>query len=232
MLKFQLQKERLIPRIGLVQKFNHPTGLEWIHINNPNKNNVFNLSFRTDIKSSMGIAHILEHTTLCGSDNYPTRDPFFKMLNRSYSNFMNALTGDDITMYPFSTVLKKDYFNLMNVYLDAALNPLLNKQDFEQEGWRLEYNDINDNKSDIVFKGVVYNEMKGALGDPSSLFYARNQQLLYEDSVYGFISGGDPKDITNLTHLDLLRFHKEKYHPSNAIIYTYGILKLTRKYFN
>lgn len=185
---------------------------------------LISLAFKTDIKSSMGIAHILEHTTLCGSKLYPTRDPFFKMLNRSYSNFMNALTGDDLTMYPFSTVLKKDYFNLMGVYIDACLNPLLNYLDFKQEGWRLEHENIKNPESKMIFKGVVYNEMKGALGDTGSLFCTRNQELLFKDSVYGYVSGGDPNDITNLTHKQLVNFHAEKYHPSNGIIYTFGKL--------
>lgn len=166
--------------------------------------------------------HILEHTTLCGSKKYPVRDPFFKMLNRSTASYMNAWTASDWTMYPFSSENKKDIENLRSVYLDACFNPLLRKMDFKQEGWRLEHEDLNDPKSRIIFKGVVYNEMKGAFSDSSAWFCQRAQQHLLKGTAYENVSGGDPEYITDLTHELLVEFHRKHYHPSNGMFYSYG----------
>ncbi|KAH9262187.1 hypothetical protein BASA82_000769 [Batrachochytrium salamandrivorans] len=148
------------------------------------------------------------------------------MLNRSMATFMNALTGDDFTVYPFSSENKSDYFNLMDVYLDSVFAPRLRKLDFMQEGWRLEHENPKDISTPIIFKGVVYNEMKGALADTSSLFQTRHQQVLYPGSTYEYVSGGDPENITDLTHEQLLAFHSKNYHPSNARFYSYGSFPL------
>ena len=137
------------------------TGAKHLHINRPDSNNAFAVSFRTTPTDSSGAPHILEHTALCGSQRYPCRDPFFKMLNRSLATFMNAFTSSDSTIYPFSTQNRRDYSNLMGVYLDAVFFPLLRERDFRQEGWRLEHENNRDSGSRIVFKGVVFNEMKG-----------------------------------------------------------------------
>jgi len=198
------------------------TGAQHLHISRDDHNNVFSVAFRTTPMDSTGVSHILEHTVLCGSEKYPCRDPFFKMLNRSLSTFMNAFTASDWTMYPFSTQNLKDYENLMSVYLDAAFFPKLNQLDFFQEGWRLEQEDLTNQKSDITFKGVVFNEMKGALSNGESLFHQHHQCLLLPHHTYGYNSGGDPLHIPNLTYEQLKEFHAYHYHPSNSKFYTYG----------
>ncbi|KAJ3047852.1 Presequence protease, mitochondrial, partial [Rhizophlyctis rosea] len=142
------------------------------------------------------------------------------------ATFMNALTGDDYTMYPFSTENPTDFKNLMDVYMDSTFSPRLRELDFKQEGWRLEHEDPKDPSSPLIFKGVVYNEMKGALADQSALFYYRNQQQMYPGSIYSHVSGGDPEAITNLTHKQLVDFHARNYHPSNARFFTYGTFPL------
>lgn len=137
------------------------SGAEHLHISRDDSNNAFGVSFRTTPTDSTGVAHILEHLSLCGSVKYPCRDPFMKMLHRSLATFMNAFTGPDYTMYPFSTQNPKDFENLLRIYLDAAFFPRLRLVDFRQEGWRLEHEDVHNKSSPIILKGVVYNEMKG-----------------------------------------------------------------------
>ncbi|KAJ2047425.1 Mitochondrial presequence protease [Coemansia sp. S16] len=198
------------------------TGAEWLHIDRDDSNNVFSVGFNTSVSDSTGVPHILEHTTLCGSSKYPVRDPFFKMLNRSMSTFMNAWTAHDYTQYPFSTQNAKDYENLQNVYLDAVFQPSLREVDFRQEGWRLERSDPTDTASSWQFKGVVYNEMKGAFSDAGSLFATRAEQQMFPGTTYQYVSGGDPAFIPDLTHAQLVEFHRTRYHPSNARIYSYG----------
>ncbi|KAF9410818.1 Mitochondrial presequence protease [Podila epigama] len=198
------------------------TGAEHLHIARDDSNNVFGVGFATPPENSTGVPHILEHTTLCGSRAYPVRDPFFKMLNRSMATFMNAYTASDYTLYPFSTTNPVDYNNLRNVYMDAVFFPHLRKMDFKQEGWRLEHEDPNDKSSPIVFKGIVYNEMKGQMADAGYLFWSKQQQYMFPGTTYANNSGGDPANITDLTHEELVHFHQTHYHPSNAKFYTYG----------
>ncbi|KAI8814812.1 Metalloenzyme, LuxS/M16 peptidase-like protein [Cladochytrium replicatum] len=221
---FQLRELQPVPEYNMTAlQFQHlKTGAKYVHLQSDDSNNVFSVTFKTPPLDSTGVPHILEHTTLCGSTKYPVRDPFFNMLNRSLSTFMNALTANDYTMYPFSTENQKDYYNLMSVYTDAVFSPLLNELDFKQEGWRLEHENPKDSSTPIIFKGVVYNEMKGALSDPSQLFVSRLQQRLYPGTTYSTVSGGDPENITDLTHSALVDFHTRHYHPSNALFYTYG----------
>ncbi|CEP60812.1 pitrilysin family metalloprotease LALA0_S02e00188g [Lachancea lanzarotensis] len=195
------------------------TGSRHLHIDRDDKNNVFSVAFKTNPPDDTGVPHILEHTTLCGSQKYPVRDPFFKMLNRSLSTFMNAMTGHDYTFYPFSTANEADFKNLRDVYIDATFNPLLRHEDFLQEGWRLENSDLKDPKSDIVFKGVVYNEMKGQISSSNYQFWTKFQQNIYPSLNN---SGGDPQKITDLHYHELLSFHAKHYHPSNAKTFTYG----------
>lgn len=202
------------------------TGAEWLHIDRDDSNNVFSVGFNTSVSDSTGVPHILEHTTLCGSQKYPVRDPFFKMLNRSMSTFMNAWTAHDYTQYPFSTQNAKDYENLQNVYLDCVFNPGLREVDFRQEGWRLERSYPNDTTASWQFKGVVYNEMKGAFSDSGSLFATRAEQQMFPGTTYQYVSGGDPTFIPDLTHEQLVDFHRTRYHPSNARFYSYGDLPL------
>lgn len=215
--------KRILPvpelKLTAVELLHQRTGSEHLHVDRDDKNNVFTIGFKTNPPNATGVPHILEHTTLCGSVKYPVRDPFFKMLNRSLANFMNAMTGSDYTLYPFSTTNKADFANLRDVYLDATFNPLLKPEDFYQEGWRLEHSDVQDPKSDIVFKGVVYNEMKGQVSNANYHFWIKFQEAIYP-SLHN--SGGDPQKITDLFYQDLVDFHHAHYHPSNAKTFTYG----------
>ena len=144
------------------------TGAKHIHISNNDKENTFSVAFKTVPKDSTGVAHILEHTVLCGSKRFPVRDPFFSMLKRSLNTFMNAFTASDWTMYPFSTQNRKDFYNLMDVYLDSVFSPNLEGLSFRQEGHRFEVEDDSQDpdSNKLVYKGVVYNEMKGAMSSP------------------------------------------------------------------
>lgn len=199
-----------------------PTGAKHIHISNNDEENTFSVAFKTVPSDSTGVAHILEHTALCGSAKFPVRDPFFSMLKRSLSTFMNAFTASDWTMYPFSTQNKKDFYNLLDVYLDAAFFPKLNPLNFRQEGHRLEIEE-----DVLVYKGVVYNEMKGAMSSPDQVMGRSLMNALYPSTTYSHNSGGDPAVIPTLTYDQLAAFHKRHYHPSNAFFYTYGNLPLT-----
>lgn len=201
------------------------TGARHIHIACDDAENTFGVAFRTIPQNSTGVAHILEHTVLCGSEKYPVRDPFFSMLKRSLSTFMNAFTASDWTMYPFSTQNTKDFYNLMDVYLDAAFFPDISELSFKQEGCRLEYENSDDPES-LVYKGVVFNEMKGAMSSQDQVLSRSLMKAVYPDTQYSFNSGGDPKEIPLLTYNDLKAFHAKHYHPSNAFFYTYGNLPL------
>ncbi|XP_034558325.1 presequence protease, mitochondrial [Notolabrus celidotus] len=202
------------------------TGAQYLHAARDDANNLFSVQLRTTPMDSTGVPHILEHTVLCGSEKYPCRDPFFKMLNRSLSTFMNAFTASDYTMYPFSTQNSKDFQNLLSVYLDAVFFPCLREQDFWQEGWRLENENPTDPNSPLVFKGVVFNEMKGAFSDNERVYAQHLQNKLYPDHTYSVVSGGEPLDIPDLTWKQLKQFHATHYHPSNARFFTYGNLPL------
>ncbi len=204
------------------------TGARHVHIQNDDHENTFSVAFKTVPTDSTGVAHILEHTVLCGSRKYPVRDPFFSMLKRSLSTFMNAFTASDWTMYPFSTQNRKDFYNLMDVYLDATFYPTLGELNFKQEGIRLEPVPAADSgqPSKLVYKGVVYNEMKGAMSSPDQVMARSLLNALYPDTTYSHNSGGDPAAIPQLTHSQLIAFHRRHYHPSNAYFYTYGDLPL------
>lgn len=192
------------------------TGADYLHISREDANNVFCVGFRTTPKDSTGVSHILEHTVLCGSQLYPTRDPFFKMLNRSLSTFMNAMTGSDYTMYPFASQNEKDFKNLLSVYLDAVFYPQLRELDFLQEGWRLEHEDPQSSDTPLQLKGVVFNEMKGAFADPSYLLMTNIMRKLLPSHTYSNFSGGNPPNILDLTWKQLKDFHSRHYHPSNS----------------
>jgi Zn-dependent M16 (insulinase) family peptidase len=201
------------------------TGARHIHISNDDNENAFGVAFKTVPKDSTGVAHILEHTVLCGSDKFPVRDPFFSMLKRSLSTFMNALTASDWTMYPFSTQNRKDYENLMDVYLDAAFFPKIEELSFKQEGHRLEIAGDRSGENQapqLLYKGVVYNEMKGAMSSPDQVMARSLLKALYPSTTYSNNSGGDPDLIPTLTYAQLKDFHQHHYHPSNAYFYTYG----------
>jgi len=204
------------------------TKAKYLHMACADSNNAFSINFRTTPMDSTGVAHILEHTTLCGSEKFPVRDPFMKMLNRSLSTFMNAMTGPDYTLYPFSTCNDQDFANLMAVYLDSVFCPLLREQDFLQEGWRLENDDIKNKDSKLVVKGVVFNEMKGAYSDAQQLFGQHLLNNLLPSHTYSYSSGGFPMDIPALSWEQLKQFHASHYHPSNSRILTYGDIPLER----
>ncbi len=204
------------------------TGAKHLHISNKDKENTFSVCFKTVPADSTGVAHILEHTVLCGSKKFPVRDPFFSMLKRSLSTFMNAFTAEDWTMYPFSTQVRKDFYNLMEVYLDATFFPKLDELSFKQEGHRLEIEEKGKEAAapPFVYKGVVYNEMKGAMSSPDQVMVRSLSNAMYPSSPYRHNSGGDPLTIPDLTHDQLKAFHARHYHPSNAFFYTYGNLPL------
>ncbi|TWI66895.1 hypothetical protein LZ24_02852 [Desulfobotulus alkaliphilus] len=198
------------------------TGARHVHIACDDSENTFAVGFKTVPADETGVAHILEHTALCGSARYPVRDPFFSMIKRSLNTFMNAFTASDWTMYPFATQNRKDFYNLLGVYLDAAFFPKLDVLSFRQEGHRLEF----DEEGILQRMGVVYNEMKGAMSSPSQIMGRGLLKALYPNVTYGHNSGGDPAFIPELTHEDLLAFHSRHYHPSNAWFFTYGNMPL------
>ena len=198
------------------------TGARHIHIECPDDNNGFAVFFSTAPTDSTGVAHILEHVVLAGSQKFPVRDPFFSMTRRSLATFMNALTGSDWTMYLFSTRNDKDFNNLLDVYLDATFFPRLEEDAFKQEGIRFEFEEPADPTSSLRYKGVVFNEMKGALATPGAAMSRAIGKALFPGLPYEHISGGDPSDIPNLTWEQLRNFHARHYHPSNARFYTYG----------
>ena len=227
---FALEKIKKVPELHLtaLQLQHQRTGAQYLHVAREDKNNVFAINFKTNPNDDTGLPHILEHVTLCGSENYLVRDPFFKMMPRSLANFMNAFTSADYTSYPFSTTNKQDYRNLSSVYLDSTLRPLLKKLDFLQEGWRLGPQDprAETSRDDIVFKGVVYNEMKGQMSDASYLYYVR-----FRDHIFPAIhnSGGDPDKMIDLTYEQLADFSRKHYHPSNARFFSYGDIDLSEQ---
>ena len=206
-----------------LHEFRHgATGAMHYHIRADNPENVFLVGLRTVPEDSTGVAHILEHTVLCGSERYPVRDPFFMMIRRSLNTFMNAFTSSDWTAYPFATQNRKDYFNLLDVYLDAVFFSRLDELDFMQEGHRVEFDTADDPATDLVYKGVVFNEMKGAMSSPSSLLWQTLSKHLFADNTYHHNSGGDPEVIPELTWRQLREFYDTHYHPSNAVFMTYG----------
>ena len=220
---FTLREIKQVPELHLTAyKLEHDkTGAEYLHVERDDKNNVFAINFKTNPVDRTGLPHILEHVTLCGSEKYPVRDPFFKMMPRSLANFMNAFTSSDYTSYPFATTNFQDYRNLTEVYLDSTLHPLLKRSDFLQEGWRLGPENPRDTATpdNVIFKGVVYNEMKGQMSDASYLYYIRFREHLFPSLEN---SGGDPEKMTQLTHEQLVAFSRQHYHPSNSKIFSYG----------
>lgn len=225
---FTILTQEPLPALNstLVRAVHQRTGAQLLHLACDDPNNVFAVAFRTPPADSTGVAHILEHTVLCGSQRYPVRDPFFAMLKRSLNTFMNAMTASDWTCYPVASMNRKDFYNLMGIYLDAVFFPLLREQDFHQEGHRLEFAEPLDPTSPLQIKGVVFNEMKGAMADPASLLGRRLSQVLFPTTCYGHNSGGDPLVIPELTWEALRDFHRRFYHPSNSWFYTYGNLPL------
>ncbi|XP_042445670.1 presequence protease 1, chloroplastic/mitochondrial-like [Zingiber officinale] len=197
------------------------TGAEIMSVSNDDENKVFGIVFRTPPNDSTGIPHILEHSVLCGSKKYPLKEPFVELLKGSLHTFLNAFTYPDRTCYPVASTNTKDFYNLVDVYLDAVLFPkcIEDFQTFQQEGWHYE---LNHPEEDISYKGVVFNEMKGVYSQPDNILGRVTQQALFPENTYGVDSGGDPKVIPKLTFEEFKDFHRKYYHPSNARIWFYG----------
>jgi len=221
---FRFVRNETIQSLNLeVQEFEHiDTGAKHYHMQADNAENVFLVALRTVPQDSTGVAHILEHTALCGSKSYPVRDPFFMMTRRSLNTFMNAFTSSDWTAYPFASLNRKDFNNLLDVYLDAVFFSRLDPLDFAQEGHRLEFAEESNTDSELVYKGVVYNEMKGAMSSVPSQLWQCLTKHLYPSVTYHYNSGGEPEHIPDLSYEQLVKFYRTHYHPSNAIFMTYG----------
>lgn len=205
-----------------------PTGALVMHIENDDPENLFCLSFKTLPYSSNGVAHILEHTVLCGSLKYPVKDPFFAMGRRSLNTFMNALTGADFTCYPAASQVEKDFYNLLDVYLDAVFHPELKRMSFLQEGHRLEFINPKKPKEGLHIKGIVFNEMKGSLSSVDTRMWHAMMAQLLPDLPYAFNSGGDPEEIPHLTYEQLIAFHTLYYQPARCLFFFYGNFPLQK----
>ncbi len=220
---YKLEEQRDLPELegtGYVLRHNK-TGARVLLVENEDSNKVFSIGFRTPPEDDTGVAHILEHSVLCGSEHFPAKDPFVELAKGSLNTFLNAMTYPDKTVYPVASCNDKDYHNLMHVYLDAVFYPNIYKREeiLKQEGWHYE---IEDKNSDLTFNGVVYNEMKGALSSPDAQLERKIQGSLLKDTTYACESGGDPDAIPQLTRDQFLAFHTRFYHPSNSYIYLYG----------
>lgn len=204
------------------------SGARLFLLSNEDDNKVFSIGFRTPPYDSTGVPHILEHSVLCGSEKFPVKDPFVELVKGSLNTFLNAMTYPDKTVYPIASTNEKDFHNLMDVYMDAVLHPNIYKEEkiFRQEGWHYE---LESEDGPLTYNGVVYNEMKGAFSSPESVLDRLIQQTLFPDTCYGVESGGDPKNIPDLTYEQFLNFHRTYYHPSNSFIYLYGDMDMAEK---
>ncbi|MCX6122640.1 MAG: insulinase family protein [Ignavibacteriales bacterium] len=190
-----------------------------IAANDPNK--TFSIAFKTDPESDAGTPHIMEHSLLNGSKNFPVKSPFDQLMKGSLITFLNAFTGNDLTCFPFASINDKDYFNVMHVYLDAVFNPLVvsDPRILKQEGWHYEMDSV---KAPLVYKGVVYNEMKGSYSNPTRELNYQIYKNLFPNNGYRFTAGGYPQAIPQLTYDKFVKFYKKYYHPVNSYIMLYG----------
>ena len=204
------------------------TGARVVLIENDDENKVFYIGFRTPPKESTGVMHILEHSVLCGSKEFPVKDPFIELAKGSLNTFLNAMTYPDKTVYPVASCNDKDFQNLLHVYLDAVFYPNIYNHDmtFRQEGWHYEMESAED---ELMINGVVYNEMKGAFSSPDDVLEREIFNTLFPDTPYSEESGGDPKVIPDLTYEHYLDIHRQYYHPSNSYIYLYGNMDMVEK---
>ncbi|MFC2741045.1 MAG: insulinase family protein, partial [Selenomonas sp.] len=227
---FRLLKQQTVPEIDAKgYAFVHEkSGARLFFLENDDDNKVFSISFRTTPADDTGVAHIVEHSVLCGSRKYPLKEPFVELVKGSLNTFLNAMTFPDKTMYPVASRNDKDFQNLMDVYLDAVFYPAMKEtpEIFQQEGWHYE---IDNAEEPLRYSGVVYNEMKGALSSPDDVLENKVMLSLYPDTTYGFESGGDPDAIPTLTYEDFCAFHSRYYHPSNSYIYLYGAMDIEEK---
>jgi len=218
---FELVREEELPELkSLARQYRHvKTGADLISVINDDENKAFAITFRTPPADSTGVAHILEHSVLCGSRKFPLKEPFIELVKGSLNTFLNAMTGSAETYYPVASLNERDFYNLVDVYLDSVFFPNLTPQVFQQEGWHFELTDKSD---PLIYKGVVFNEMKGAYQSPDTVLYDEAERSLFPGHVYGVSSGGEPKNIPNLTFEMLDAFHKKYYHPSNSRIWFWG----------
>lgn len=218
---FTLESERQVPEIQSTIRFyrHDATGARVMSVLAPDENKVFGIAFRTPPKDSTGVAHILEHSVLCGSRKYPVKEPFVELLKGSLQTFLNAFTYPDKTCYPVASANLQDFYNLIDVYLDAVFHPRISENILRQEGWHYE---LDAAEGPMTYKGVVFNEMKGAYSSPDAVLAELTQQSIFPDITYGLDSGGDPERIPDLTFEAFQDFHRTYYHPANAWICFYG----------
>lgn len=234
---FDLVRTQEISEIGSLAKLyrHRKTGAEVLSLINDDENKVFGVTLKTPPEDSTGVAHILEHSVLCGSRKYPVKKPFVELLKGSLHTFLNAMTFSDKTAYPVASQNLKDFYNLVDVYLDSVYFPLISEDTFRQEGWHYE---LDNTQGPMVFKGVVFNEMKGAYSSAAAVLGKVSQLSLYPDTTYGVNSGGDPAAIPDLTYAYFKEFHRRFYHPSNSRVVFYGDddplkrLELLEEYFS
>ncbi|MFT7585935.1 MAG: Zn-dependent M16 (insulinase) family peptidase, partial [Cellvibrionaceae bacterium] len=219
---FELLREEYVEEVNSNAKiYRHvQSGAELLSLSNTDENKVFGITFKTPPQTSNGIAHIMEHSVLCGSEKYPLKEPFVELIKGSLKTFLNAFTYPDKTCYPVASTNTQDFYNLMDVYLDAVFHPLIKEHHLQQEGWHLELESVD---APLVYKGVVFNEMKGAYSSPEGVLGRYTNASLFDPShPYGVDSGGDPAEILDLTYAEFKAFHETYYHPSNSRIYMYG----------
>ncbi len=229
-MKYQLIKESYIDEVkSNVKLLKHvKSGARVLLFENDDNNKVFTIGFRTPPTNDTGVPHILEHSTLCGSKKFPVKDPFIELLKSSLNTFLNAMTFPDKTIYPVASCNDKDFKNLMEVYMDAVFYPnvYIHEEIFKQEGWHYELENI---ESDIIYNGVVYNEMKGAFSSAEQVIDRMTRHYLYPDTPYGVESGGDPDYIPELTYEEFKNFHKRFYSPANSYIILYGNMDMEER---
>jgi Zn-dependent M16 (insulinase) family peptidase len=218
---FELVREQQIPELNTTARFYRhvKTGAQLLSMLNDDENKVFGVSFATPPTDDTGLPHIMEHSVLCGSRKYPLKEPFIELVKGSLQTFVNAFTFSDKTCYPLASQNVKDFYNLIDVYLDAVFYPRITPETLKQEGWHYELENADD---PLIYKGVVFNEMKGAYSSPDNYFARQIERSLLPDTPYGHDSGGDPAAIPNLTYAQFKLFHDTYYHPSNAYIIFYG----------
>jgi Zn-dependent M16 (insulinase) family peptidase len=215
-----LREEEIEERQATARLYRHlQSGAELLSLETADENKSFGIAFRTPPPDSTGLPHIMEHSVLGGSRKYPLKEPFLELVKGSMKTFLNALTFADMTMYPVASTNAQDFYNLVDVYLDGVLNPLITPNHLAQEGWHLELENVAD---PLIYKGVVFNEMKGAYSSPEGVLYRYTKQAMFPDNAYRHDSGGDPAVMPNLTYEQFRSFHETYYHPSNARIFFYG----------
>jgi len=227
---YELVREERLPGIhsnGFLLR-HKKSGARILLVENDDNNKVFSIGFRTPPPDSTGVPHIMEHSVLCGSKNFPAKDPFVELVKGSLNTFLNAMTYPDKTVYPVASCNDKDFKNLMHVYMDAVLYPNIYEHEeiFRQEGWSYQLDSLEE---PLGYNGVVYNEMKGAFSSPEGVLDRVILNTLFPDTSYANESGGDPDDIPDLTYEQFLDFHRTYYHPSNSYIYLYGDMDMEER---